>query len=237
MVKELEELGFSEKEAKIYILLAREREVSAPKIATLLDIDRRTVYDTINALFHKGYVSRKKIQGKEVFSAVNPEIIIDNFKDKIENFKKIIPELLKPREKENERYQEINILYGIRAVESLLNNALKSKSEILLMGRGGYLLEQLRESKHQFIPKLNSLNWKMIQTNYYKKHSKKEEFIPKEIRYLPDNIKLDVAYIVFDNKLYFFTKKKEIMLIEIIDKAFSDTFRTYFKLLWNIAKS
>ncbi|PIN93683.1 hypothetical protein COU54_02245 [Candidatus Pacearchaeota archaeon CG10_big_fil_rev_8_21_14_0_10_31_24] len=236
MIKELENFGFTEKEARIYVILTSERELSAPKIASLLNIDRRTVYDAINFLFHKGYISRKKVQGREIFSALHPDYIVKDFSDRIENFKKIIPVLLKPKETEN-LYQEINILYGLKAINLLITRAIKSKSEVFLMGRGGYLLEQLGKSKSQFIPKLNSLNWKMIQTNDYRKVHKKRDFIPKEIRYLPENIKLDIAYIVFDNNLYFFTKKKEIQLVEIIDKGFAQTFKTYFNLLWNIAKN
>lgn len=235
MIKELENIGFTEKEAQIYTALIKGRELSAPKIALLLNIDRRTVYDVINSLFHKGYVSRKKVQGKEVFSAVNPEIILDELTDKIENLKNAIP-LFKKEINKSEDYQEINVLYGVKAISLLVNNALKSKSEVLMMGRGGYLLEQLGESKHQFVSKLNSLNWKMIQTHDYKKYSNKSDFVPKEVRYLPDNIKFDVAYIVFDDKLYFFTKKKEIMLIEIVDNKFADTFKAYFSLFWNAAK-
>lgn len=237
MIREMQELGFTEKEAQIYVLLAREKELSAPKIALLLDIDRRTVYDVINSLFHKGYISRKKVQGKEIFSATNPELIVEEFSEKIKNLKNAIPVFKKAINKVHETYQEVNILYGKRAIQLLVANAIKARSEILLMGRGGHLIEQLGESKHQFISKLKSLNWKMIQTSDYKRYFKKEEFIPREIRYLPEDIRLNVAYIVFDNKLYFFTKKKEIMLIEIVDETFATTFRTYFTLFWNIAKA
>jgi len=235
MIAELEDLGFTRKEAQIYEILVKEKELSAPKIASLLGIDRRTVYDVINLLFRKGYVSSKKVQGKEIFSAIHPKYIAEDFSVKIDCLKKIIP-LLTKQKVADEFYQEVNILYGKRAIQILVDNAIKSKSEILLMGRGGYLLEQLEESKNQFILKLNSLNWKMIQTKKYKEIHKKSGFIPKEIRYLSDETSLDVAFIVFDNKLYFFTKKKEIQLIEIIDKGFADTFKAYFRLLWKIAK-
>ncbi len=237
MIKEMQDLGFTEKEAQIYMILAREKELSAPKIALLLNIDRRTVYDVINSLFHKGYISRKKVQGKEIFSAINPELIVEEFSGKVENLRKGIAVFKKETNKLHRGYQEVNILYGIRAIRLLINNALNSKSEILFMGRGGYLLEQMGESKNQFIHQLNSLNWKMIQTDDYRKIHKKREFIPQEIKYIPENINLGVAYIVFDNKLYFFTKKKDIQVIEIIDKEFADTFKTYFNLLWGIAKS
>ena len=175
MIREMQELGFTEKEAQIYVLLTREKELSAPKIASLLNIDRRTVYDIINSLFHKGYISRKKVQGKEIFSATNPEFIVEEFSEKIKNLKNAIPIFKKAANKAHERYQEVNILYGKRAIQLLVANAIKAKSEILLMGRGGHLIDQLEGSKHQFISKLKSLNWKMIQTSDYKRYLKKSQ--------------------------------------------------------------
>lgn len=229
MIKELQDIGFSEKEAKIYILLAQQRELSAPKIAFFLNIDRRTVYDLLNSLFQKGWISRKRVQNREVFSIINASIIAEEFNEKLKNFEKIIPEL---KIKEKTDYPQINVLYGLKAIQTIVNQALKCKGEILLMGRGGYLIKQLGESKYQYISKLNKLNWKMIQTEDYKN----KEFKPKEIRYLPKRIKFDTAFLTFSDKVYLFSKYEEIFLIEIINKAFAETFKEYFKLLWKIAK-
>lgn len=229
MIKELQNLGFTEKEAKIYVLLATEGELSAPKISKILDIDRRTIYDTLNSLFKKGRISKKKVQNREIFSAVEAKLIKKEFEERLTQFEKIIPQLKK---KEPTKSIEVNILYGTKAIQTLITKALESKSEIFLMGRGGYLIEQLREARHQYIPKINKLNLKMIQTSEYKN----KEFKPKELKYLSKDIKFDTAFLTFSNNLYLFSKHKEIFLIEIIDKSFADTYKKYFKIFWKLAK-
>jgi sugar-specific transcriptional regulator TrmB len=230
MIEELRNLGFSEKEAKIYILLSQEGGLSAPKIAKLLNLERRTVYDTLNSMFQKGKISRIKVQGTNTFSATSPEILKENFLKKISDFKKIIPELKKKKKAD---YPEINILFGINAIKTLANKALKQNGEALLAGRGGYLTEQLKESMHQFKPITKKIKWRMIQTKGYSDPLLNEN---GKTRFYPKNMKLGAAFAVFSDHLYLLSKHKEIYIIEIIDKDFADTFKNYFELMWSISK-
>ncbi len=228
MIKEMMDIGFTDKEARIYSLLAERGELSAPSIASELNIERRTVYDVLNSLFKKGWVSKKHVQNTEIYSIIDASLIAKEAYDKYLNFKKIVPDL---KRKESDKL-EVNILFGIKAIQHLVTSALREKSELFLMGRGGYLIDQMGESKYQYIPKLNQLNWKMIQTEEYKN----EEFRPKEIRYLPKGTVFETAFLTFSNKVYLFSKQKEIVLIEIVDPSFAETFRKYFQFFWNISK-
>jgi len=176
-----------------------------------------------------GSQKRKKVQGTDNFSVIDASLIAKEYYNKYLHFKKIVPNL-KKRTKEK---TEVNVLFGKKAIETLVTNALREKGEIVLLGRGGYLIEQLGEAKHQYISKLKELDWKMIQTKDYKN----KEFKPKEIRYLPEGSNIDTAFLTFSNKVYLFSKQKEIFIIEITDKSFANTFKTYFELFWNIASS
>ena len=73
-------------------------------------------------------------------------------------------------------------------------------------GKRWHLIDQLGIKTPVYI-KVKIFKLKMIQTSDYKRYLK-EEFIPKEIRYLPEDIRLNVAYIVFDDKLYFLRKER-----------------------------
>jgi sugar-specific transcriptional regulator TrmB len=228
MIEELMNVGFTKNEAKVYSLLSKEGDLSAPKIANILNIDRRTVYDTLNHLLKKGKVSKRSIQNKDVYSSTDIELINKEIYENYLDFKKIIPEL-KKSEKEKSK---VNILLGLNAIKILVNKALEEKDEILLLGRGGYLAEQLKNSKYQYVPKLAKLNWRMIQTSDYSNNF----FKPKSIRFLPENVTFETAFLTFSDKVYLFSKSEEIMLIEIIDKNFSKTFKEYFNIFWKISK-
>lgn len=232
MKQELIGLGFNEREAGIYLILMKHGKATAGIIAKELSLDRRVVYDSLDIMARKGRVTVSKIMDVLHYGAVPPEELKSSVKDSLLAFEGIVSQLNALRKKGKE--SEVRTWFGIKAIDRIVNMALQSKEQVLLMGRGGYLIQQLGESRHQYISKLNLLDWKMIQTEDYKKT--KSEFRPREIRYLPKSFVLETAYMVFEDKLYLFTKKEEIEVIEILDKSFAETYKQYFKIFWKIAK-
>ncbi len=232
MKDELIGIGLSEKEAKIYLALLRLGKSTVTTLSKELSLDRRVLYDTLESMAKKGEVIITKIDNVAYYLSVPPEELKRQVEDSINEFKRVIPNLkqLGPKKKEG----EVRIWYGINAARRIIHTAKESKEDLLLMGRGGYLEEQIGESKHQFIPILKQISWRMIQTWDYK--GEKHHLKPKSIRYLPKDIKLNTAFAVTEDKLYLFTKKKEIEIIEIIDQDFADTYKEYFKLFWKISK-
>lgn len=233
-MEELTSLGFNERESDIYLLLLSLGMTTASVVSKELSLDRRVVYDTLDMMAKKGFVIKSKVNNILHYESTNPEELKEKFYESFKNYEKILPKLNQLKQKQSK--SEYKVWFGIPAINRMVNNALKSKSEVFLMGRGGYLIEQMKESRYQYIQKLNQLNWKMIQTLDYKKTLHEKEFIPKEIKFLPENINLDTAFLVFDDKLYLFTRKQQIEVIEIIGKSFAETFKVYFNLMWQIAK-
>ena len=228
MIEELINLGFSDKEARIYFLLCQFGELSAPKIAKELNMHRRTVYDLLDNLFNKGFISKKQINNKEVFSAVDSNIIAKEFYYKYISFKKAASNI-KPK-KSN---LSINVLKGNIAVKIIVENALKFKDEMLMLGRGGYTIEQLGDAIYQYIPRTKQLNWRMLQTVDYKKY--KIDFAPKELRFLPQNMSFETGFLTFKDRVYLFSNDSDLVVIEITNLAFANTFRNYFEIIWQLS--
>ncbi len=225
-MKELENVGFHPKEAAIYTFLAKRGDLSAAQIAKKLSFERRTTYDFLERLYVKGYVGRKKVNGVETYNAVKAEHIAEDIHQNYLNLLKVIPQL-HPSKQES---FSVNVLFGVKAVKQLVDNALKANSEVRLLGRGGLLIEQLGESKHQFVSKLSNIKWKMIQTRQYTDSN----FKPSKIRFF--DTEFETAFATFTDKVYLFSKQDDIVIIEITDKAFAKTFSRYFELLWSIAQ-
>ncbi len=226
MIQELMHVGFSEKEAKIYILLVQKGELSAVKISSELNYHRRTVYDILDSLFHRGYILRKKVENKEIFSAIEAEVIAKEAYEHYLDFKKILPKL---QAKEQEELK-VNIISGTMAIKILVEKLLPEKGELLVMGKGGYTIEQLGDSIYQYYGKLQEVNWRMIQTKGYTN----TKFKPKQLRYYPEE--LETGFIVFSNMVYLFPKEKDLRLIEITNMPFANTFRIYFESMWKHLK-
>src|SRR4030042_5957943 len=94
ITKDLEQLGLSEKEAKVYLAVLELGEVNIQKIAQKSSIKRTTVYDVINSLKEKRLLSELTKGKKTLYSAEDPRKLEGHLDEKKEMLRKILPELL-----------------------------------------------------------------------------------------------------------------------------------------------
>lgn len=89
----LENIGLSPNEAKIYEALIHLGKTSVTQIAKKSNIHRRNVYDSLNRLLEKGLVFQIFQAGENIYSAVNPEKLLELIHEKEIGINKILPEL------------------------------------------------------------------------------------------------------------------------------------------------
>jgi len=91
--KELEKLGFNDKEAKVYLAGLELGMANIEQIAKKSGVKRTTLYDVVEGLKAKGYLTRVKKDKKYLWMAENPERIEKDLEYKKEIFDKISPNL------------------------------------------------------------------------------------------------------------------------------------------------
>lgn len=91
----LQNIGFKKEEAEIYLACLKLGTAKVSQLAKEVDIPRTSIYVYLKNLLEKGYIKKTKKAGIEYFSAINPAIILEDSKEKIESFSKIVPQLEK----------------------------------------------------------------------------------------------------------------------------------------------
>lgn len=219
MREELLKIGFKEQEANIFQSCLHEAK-SGPSLAKELSLNRRTIYDICEKLHHQGYMKKQILNGTQLFKSQSPKLIakeLNQIAAELNTFKETKPTT-----------PELNILKGSRSLLQAANSALETKSEVLVMGRGGLLLDQLKEAKYQFIPRMEKISWRMIQTPDYKNNL----FKPKKIKVIKK--KLETGFIVYDDTVLLLANTNDLQLIEIKDQAFANTYKIYFEMFWSL---
>ncbi len=77
-IESLMQLGFTEKEAMVYVMLLRMGPLPASTIAKRLDIKRVTAYSVLNSLCERGVVSFEEMKQGRRFIPHDPESILYN---------------------------------------------------------------------------------------------------------------------------------------------------------------
>src|SRR3989338_5448141 len=130
LVKQLIEFGLSEKEAKIYLALLELEVATVTEVAETAGINRSSTYVVMEALKKKGLVSTSEDKKIQTYSAVSPEMLLEDAKNKAKradaiknNINDIVPELKALHkekynlnsifEKYNKRFAFLNILFKL----------------------------------------------------------------------------------------------------------------------------
>lgn len=237
--EELKEIGLTDNELKIYILLLKNVSLSPAEIAQKLGLHRGYVYDALDRMQEKGFINSILIKNKKQFQAVNPKNLLELIKSKLNNFEKIIPKLIELNSI-NKEETNVELHKGKKVYRTLLKDiitSLPNGGEVLLIGIDEDLLTKEVEPIYveQYI---NSLKLRKIKERAIIKKGN-NQFPHPSIKYGqidPKHIG-KTAQIIYANKVAIFITGEPYYLIIIKSKEFAETYKNNFELLWKMAKN
>ena len=245
-IAQLEKIGLKEKEAKTYIALLKKGPSLANSLAKETDILRSSIYDYLDILVNKGFVSYAIQSGKKYFTAVDPKKILDNFEEQREKeeiaLKEIIPELTKLQNIAKKK-ANVEIFEGKEGMKSVFSYILKDNpKEILVYGSSGVsykLLPFFMEHWHK-----QRIKQKISARIIYNNVPESRERIKKgpsvryiDIKFMPiKNFSLTGTLIYHNKVLITMWNPETPLTISIESKDIVKQYRDNFELLWKIAK-
>jgi sugar-specific transcriptional regulator TrmB len=251
ILETLRKIGFSEKEAKIYIQLIRLGAQPVSVISAKAEINRTTAYDIIESLTKKGLISSIKKGSVTYFKALDPKNLLNYLeREKVEQTKKIekqqkeieslLPALVSLENPESTK-PKVSFYEGEKGLRQAYEDTLTSSETILAYAN----VETMHEGLPNFFPE------------YYQRRGVEKKIHIKAI--CPDNKisierhKKDKAEnresILIPAKEYNFSPEiniyddkvliaswREKMAIIIKSKEIADFHKKMYKLCWAQAK-
>lgn len=246
-ITQLEKIGLKEKEAKAYIALLKEGPSLANQLSKKVEVLRSSIYDYLDILLEKGFISYTIISGKRYFQAVNPKKIIDNFEEKKrieeEALNQIVPELSKLQGLA-EKKANVEVYEGKEGMKTTMSYILKENpEEILIYGSSGVsykLLPFFMEHWHRERIKLK-LPIRII----YNQIQEAKERIEKgpslklaKIKFFPiKDVSLTGTIIYNDKVLITIWNPENPLAISIESKDITKNYKNNFEILWKAAKT
>lgn len=239
----LQKIGFTSKEAKIYLACLQLGQDTAFNIAKKAEIKRSTCYVILESLVEKGFITILKTKKALLFIPQEPAKLLASFKEKELTLKEVMPELvslfnLRPQK------PKIQVFEGRRGIETIYQEVIDylKKSEILGFGTLGHFVDyQTQMKKWQKITKNKRFKIREILTQdkfdvEYFRQIKENKNPNHQIGFLQKDKKIfDNDNIIYGNKLAIFLTKKELFVILIESPAIVNTYRILFDLAWQKA--
>lgn len=247
-VEYLISLGLTPTESKVYLEIAKFNETEIGKIIKITGLHRGSVYNAIEDLIKKGFISFLDRQGHRYYKISGKKIFENIIEEKIstaENLQKKLSNLFEEieRKKPENSNQEVEVFYGISSFKNLFleiyDECKKRDIEYLFQGMGGEMQDATGEAFYKYTQKLKKklkVKCRVILDKATLKHSY-HKHVKGNIRYLSSKINSPINFWIYgDNVLIVIFGATPLVSIKIKSKLLSDGFTSYFEELWKIAK-
>lgn len=240
----LQKLGMTKKEVSLYLKLLEFGEVRVNTLAKSIGENRTSTYSLLHSMLNKGFVNFYEKKNVKIFSAMNPQILIDHFLDDAKNLKSFLPELLAITNKYAQK-PKITFYEGVEGIKEIGEMLLEVPNSIRegFMGiADGNMHPDIRKYyEEDFLNRRIEKNIKyrgiiagkdMPMT---KDHPQDEKGHLRELKYIdPKIFPMKIHIDIFErNKVAIYSYNKDEMMGVVIEhESFYITMKTVFKLAW-----
>jgi HTH-type transcriptional regulator, sugar sensing transcriptional regulator len=246
MLKELQDIGLSEKEARVYTASLELGPATADRLAKHAKVNRSTTYVQLESLMKEGLMSTFEEGKKTFFTPESPELLrrlIEKQKDQMSarerDLSRILPLLLRQFEGAGER-PLVRFFPGAEGVHSVREEVLSTKEKKTFSLTSVGLLSKLYDQSYldDYSDRRRALGIHSqaiyIHEAYFEiaglDKLTERRFIP------PEELALTIDITVFDDKCAIYSLKGSLFAMVIESKQISHSMRMIFDYLWNHAQ-
>ncbi|MBT3405666.1 TrmB family transcriptional regulator [Candidatus Woesearchaeota archaeon] len=242
MRSELELLGLTEGESKVYLALLELGSSLAGPIIKKTKLHRATTYQILQRLTEKGLVSFTIMKGKRHFEAADPEQFSRQLKEKQDILSQILPEL-KLKKSLAKQSQEITVYQGRNGIKTVCGHIIKRLSPggtYYDFGVSGLFRDIMKEywDKWQTMKQKNNIKAKVI----FNESIRKNKYLLQDIKntsykFVPDEFYSSTDTMILDDTIILFIWTGQPPLAVMIkNKENAEGYKRQFNLMWKNAK-
>lgn len=226
----VKELGLSDNEAEVYVLLLELNEALASEIAEKSKISRPHIYDTIAKLIDKGLASYVNKNNRRYFKAASPDVLLELLKAKESSLQEVLPELKKLYAPQKEK-PLVEVYEGKEGLKNILHDLLRSNKDFCAFGPTTKWREEIPLEMDRYFKQRDKLSFKA--RLLAPSGTKTMEYKKNEYRFLPKEYSSPATTIMYDDKTWMILWLPTIISILVENKELAESFKSFFEMMWN----
>ncbi|MAG44387.1 hypothetical protein CL633_00680 [bacterium] len=240
ILKNLQKLGFSKNEAKVYLALLKMGFCTTGPIIKKTSLHRNIVYETLDKLVARGLVSQTIQRGKKHFRPLSPEKILKQEKSQLDLAGKVVPELIKLQKQEK---QEVIVYEGIEGFQNAHLDAIeqmkKNSTIYVLIAGAKKWFDNIKPSLKKFDKIRVS---KKIKIKITALESQRQDMQVQQkrtlfgIRFLSQKFDNPADTAIYGDTALIIVYGEPVFIIMIKNPRIAKSFKQYFNIFWKIAK-
>lgn len=240
--QKLSELGFDKNQIKIYLELLKIGATTTEPLIKNTQLHRQIVYNVLHKFEEEGLVTFILKGKKKIYQASNPEIILENQKQKASIAEQTVKELKKLSN--SEKTEQTEIYSGKQGFKTVLFDVIEKlpkKGTLYIIGANTtefYELTKYYYTHWNSAREKKQIKRKMIsyqeQSKIFKKLEKNEKY--RQTKYLDKEDKSATTIWIYGDRVALVTYVGAIRVVLIQSSHVAKSFRNYFNFLWKISK-
>lgn len=236
----LQSLGFSANEAKVYLALLDIGFSTTGPIIKQTGLHRNIVYETLDKLQARQLASATVQRGKKHFRAMSPEKILKEQTEQFQLAQKIVPELIKKQKQEK---QEVIIYEGIDGFHNAHFDAIdqmKNNDTIYVLIAGGdqwyqIMAKALKKFDRKRVAK--HIKDKVVALESQRQNIELQAKRPLfEVKFLPEQFNVPSGTAVYGDISLIMVYGDPAFIAAIKNPRVALGFKQYFEILWKMAR-
>lgn len=246
MQKELQSLGFSDKEARVYVALAGLGNVTIGAIERKTRIHKQMLYPLLEKLQQEGVVAVTLRNGRKHFSITDPDVLRARADSQKAVADALVPKIYAEMGADQQS-SEIKTYKGTNAVQSFFTKMLKQMpigSNFDILGAGGEAFLSAVGRPGMYLQRYDAmrLEKKISQRMLMYENQRNTDPIYTQRRhvatkYLPEHFRQPTATHIWPDRISILFFDETPQIIEIKSIKMTESFRNYFEMLWKISKA
>ncbi|MBU1890197.1 helix-turn-helix domain-containing protein [Patescibacteria group bacterium] len=237
--KTLIQSGLNEKQADIYLACLELGSASVQKIAQKAGLPRSTVYETLEILKDRGYIStflKKKVRH---YSAEEPERVVLIAQQKADLLKSALPQL-EAMVGKNRKRPSVRFYQGTEQMNLVLEEVLKEADAVSAFGSAEDLLSRMGEYWDDFVKRRVDKKIPVRAIMHDSPEARqRQEVGPKyvrTIRLVQESHNTHGLTMIWKNKIAMFSFIDDLIAVVIDSRQLSDMQKAQFEHLWERLK-
>ncbi len=227
----MEDLGLTHNEVKVYLALINNGALNAGKITSKCGVHRRNVYDALDRLIEKGIVGYIKVNDVKEYSTSNPKELLRILRRQEDDVKSIMPKLEEGFNRTKSKKETV-FYRGKEGIKHIFEDQLRVGEEILILGGSNKVYDLLKYYLPHYERERRN---KKIKVKIIFDTKNPVEIPLSKIKYVDHSLGPSTIN-VYGDKVAIIVWSENPYAILIDDSDVSESYRSHFDLLWEIAK-
>jgi sugar-specific transcriptional regulator TrmB len=240
----LTKFGLTNNEALIYTALVKLTEASAYSLSKETKIPKTSIYEILDSLKNKGFISKSIINKSAYFTAESPNRFLSTANEKIDIAKLLIPALQSIHQDVGKDGPSIKFYTGVEGAKKAFEDILITLKKTGVKEIFGIIDQDMQYFLPRYLPTWLERREKLNIFTYLLTHSENntEPEIYKsnklrETRLISREYILSTTMDIYATKVVIFSHKDNAPYAIIIDSEhFAETLKKIFHFMWNFAE-